>query len=96
MKDYIKNLFGKITTFLKRFSFKTGIIILSMCIPFYIISFAQMALDFSYTIKGLLWVIFFGLAKTFQYAGLAILGVEGVKRLKKWWNKTRIKNISEG
>ena len=82
MKDYLKQLGYKINTFLKRFSFKTGIIILSLCVPFYILSFAQMALDFSYSIKGLLWVIFFGLAKTFQYAGLAIIGVGGIKRLK--------------
>ena len=95
MKDYIKNIATRINTFLKRFSFKTGIIILSLCIPFYILSFAQMALDFSYSVKGILWVIFFGLAKTFQYAGLAILGVEGIKRLKVWWSKIRSKNITE-
>lgn len=95
MKDYIKNLAGRINTFLKRFSFKTGIIILAICIPFYILSFAQMALDLSYSVKGILWIIFFGFAKTFQYMGLAILGVEGVKRLKNWLLKIRNKNISE-
>ena len=95
MKDYFKNLILRITTFLKRFSFKTGVIILSLCIPFYILSFAQMAMDFSYSVKGILWIIFFGLAKTFQYTGLAILGVEGIKRLKIWWAKIRRKNISE-
>ena len=66
-----------------------------MCIPFYILSFAQMTLDLSYTVKGILWVVLFGLAKTFQYAGLAILGVEGIKRLKNWWSKIRRKKISE-
>ena len=81
--------------FLKRFSFKTGVIILLLCIPFYILSFAQMAMDLSYTVKGILWVVFFGLAKTFQYAGLAILGVKGIKRLKKWWHKIRNKSISQ-
>ena len=95
MKDYIRRLGNRINTFLKRFSFKTGLIILSLCIPFYILSFAQMAMDFSYSVKGILWVIFFGLAKTFQYAGLAILGVEGLKRLKIWWSKIRRRNISE-
>ena len=95
MKDYIKNLGTRINTFLKRFSFRTGIIILFLCIPFYILSFAQMAMDFSYSVKGILWVIFFGLAKTFQYAGLAILGVEGIKRLKVWWSKIISKNITE-
>ena len=95
MKDYLKNIIGMINTFLKRFSFKTGIIVLSLCIPFYILSFAQMTLDLSYSVKGILWVVLFGLAKTFQYAGLAILGVEGIKRLKNWWSKIRRKKISE-
>lgn len=95
MKDYFKNKAKAISTFLKRFSFKTGVVILSLCVPFYILSFAQMAMDFSYSIKGILWVVFFGLAKTFQYTGLAIIGVEGMKRLKQWWLKVRRKNISE-
>ena len=94
MKEYFSKLVNRLNTFLKRFSFKTGLIILSICIPFYILSFAQMAMDFSYSVKGILWVTFFGLAKTFQYAGLAILGVEGIKRLKKWWFETRNKNIT--
>lgn len=54
-----------------------------------------MALDISYSLKGILWVIFFGLAKTFQYTGLAILGVDGIKRLKAWWNKFKNKDIVE-
>lgn len=45
-----------------------------------------MLLPISATAKGVLWVVFFGLAKTFQYSGLAVLGVEGVKRVKSWWN----------
>ena len=94
MKDYFRRLGNRINTFLKRFSFKTGVIILLLCIPFYILSFAQMAMDFSYTLKGILWVVFFGLAKTFQYAGLAIIGVEGIKRLKKGWYKIRNKNMT--
>lgn len=95
MKEYFKRMSNRINAFLKRFSFKTGVIILLLCIPFYILSFAQMAMDLSYSVKGILWVVFFGLAKTFQYAGLAILGVEGIKRLKVWWSKIRRKNISE-
>ena len=95
MKDRLKNLWFRISQFLKRFSFKTGLIILSLCVPFYILSFAQMALDLSYTVKGILWVIFFGLAKTFQYAGLAILGVEGIKRLKSRWGRLRHPQLPE-
>ena len=67
---------------LSKLSFRTGVIVLSMCIPFYISSFAQMLLPLSVEKKGILWVIFFGLAKAFQYGGLTILGVEGWKRLR--------------
>ena len=72
----------KIQKYLSRFSFRTGMIVLILCIPCYIISFAQMALPISNTMKGVLWFVFFGLAKTFQYGGLSIIGVEGVKRIK--------------
>lgn len=75
----------RIQKFLKRFSFRTGVIILALCVPCYIFSFAQMALPISTTAKGALWFIFFGLAKTFQYGGLTIIGVEGVKKIKDWW-----------
>lgn len=64
-------------------SFRTGVITLGLCIPFYILSFAQMALPISLTAKSALWVVLFGMAKTFQYAGIAILGAEGLKRIKK-------------
>ena len=51
-------------------------------LPLYVLSFAQMLLPISATAKGVLWTVLFGLAKTFQYGGLTILGVEGYKRLK--------------
>ena len=73
----------RLQTFLRRFSFRTGVIVLVLCVPCYVISFAQMALPISTAAKGVLWFIFFGLAKTFQYGGLTILGVEGIKRLKR-------------
>ena len=73
--------------FLGKFSFRTGVIVLAMCVPCYIFSFAQMALPISTQAKGVLWVVFFGLAKTFQYAGLTILGVEGWKRLKSYFSR---------
>lgn len=82
----------KIQAFLKRFSFRTGVIVLIMCIPCYIISFAQMALPISNSMKGILWVVFFGLAKTFQYGGLTIVGVDGVKRIKEWWKNKKVNN----
>lgn len=54
-------------------------------------SFAQMLLPISVAAKVFLWTVLFGLAKTCQYGGLTILGVEGYKRLKsKFKKKTRI------
>lgn len=79
----------KIKQLLQGLSFKTGVIILALCIPFYIISFAQMALPISAEMKGVLWLVFFGLAKTFQYGGLTILGVDGWKRLKASFGKKK-------
>lgn len=53
-----------------------------------------MLLPISTSAKGVLWFILFGLAKTFQYGGLTILGVEGVKRLKQMWTqKPELNNI---
>ena len=78
----MKQLLGNIEQWLSRLSFRTGVIVLLCCIPCYILSFAQMLLPISTSAKGVLWFILFGLAKTFQYGGLSILGVEGVKRLK--------------
>ena len=74
---------------LSKLSFRTGVIVTLMCIPFYILSFAQMLLPISAGAKGVLWVVLFGLAKTFQYGGLTILGAEGVKRLKNWFKKRK-------
>lgn len=87
VKKKIKNVFKKIKGWLSKLSFRTGVIVLAMCIPFYIISFAQMALPISAALKGTLWVIFFGLAKTAQYGGLTILGAKGIKRIKDWWKR---------
>lgn len=67
---------------LQSLSFRTGVIVLLSCIPFYILSFTQALLPISITAKGILWAVLFGLAKTCQYGGLTILGVEGYKRLR--------------
>ena len=73
----------RIKEFLQRLSFRTGMIVLALCVPFYILSFAQMALPLSAYAKGVLGFVLFGLAKTFQYAGLTIVGVEGIKKLRR-------------
>ena len=82
-KQTIRNLFLNVKRWLQSLSFRTGVIVLLCCIPFYILSFAQMLLPISAAAKGVLWTILFGLAKTFQYGGITILGVEGYRRLKK-------------
>ena len=89
MKDLLCSVGRKLKEWLGKLSFKTGVIVLAMCIPCYIISFAQMALPISTSAKGILWVIFFGLAKTTQYGGLTILGAEGIKRIKELWRKKK-------
>lgn len=80
-------MLDRIKKWLASLSFRTGVIVLACCIPFYILSFAQMLLPMSAQAKTVLWVILFGLAKTFQYGGLTILGVEGFKRVKAWFSK---------
>lgn len=81
MKDCIKRL----KMWLAGLSFRAGVVVLLCCVPFYIISFAQMLLPISVEAKGVLWVVFFGLAKTAQYGGITILGVEGYRRVKAYF-----------
>lgn len=78
----MKKIFLNVKSWLQSLSFKTGMILLGASILCYIISFAQAALPLSLAWKGALWVVFFGLAKTFQYSALLILGKEGVARLR--------------
>lgn len=73
-------------------SFRTGVAVLLTCIPFYILSFAQLALSLPKTTHAVLWGVLFGLAKTCQYGGLTILGAEGVRRLRLWWQARRHTN----
>lgn len=84
-----KQTLASVKKWLSGLSFRTGVIVLLMCIPFYILSFAQMALPISVEAKGVLWFILFGLAKTCQYGGLTILGVEGIRRLKAKFKKNK-------
>jgi len=86
-KGWFKRALAAVKQWLSRLSFRTGVIVLALCVPCYIFSFAQMALPISTEAKGVLWVVFFGLAKTFQYGGLTILGVEGWKRLKSRFSR---------
>ncbi|RGV32887.1 hypothetical protein DWW14_23965 [Bacteroides uniformis] len=74
--------FIRFKQWLGRLSFRTGIVVATLCIISYIVSFAQILLPISATMKGVLWTVFFGLAKTFQYAALLILGSAGLTRAK--------------
>ncbi|MCI6893969.1 MAG: hypothetical protein MR850_04130 [Bacteroidales bacterium] len=85
----MKKLLQNLMQWLSRLSFRTGVVVLLLCIPCYIISFAQFALPISMTAKAALWTAFFGMAKALQYSGLAILGAEGVRRLKRFFNKRK-------
>lgn len=64
-------------------SFRTGAVVVAVCVACYVISFAQMALPISAAAKVVLWTVFFGLAKAAQYSALLILGKEGVRRLRR-------------
>ncbi len=85
----MKKLFQRIKQWLAGLSFRTGVIVLASCVIFYAISFAQLLLSMSAGWHTALWVIFFGLAKTAQYGGLAILGVEGYRRLKNYFRRKK-------
>lgn len=78
----MKRFISSIKDFLATLSFRTGVIVLLLCVPFYVLSFAQMLLPISVSAKGVLWTVLFGMAKLFQYSGILILGAEGVRRLK--------------
>lgn len=74
--------FTRFKQWLGRLSFRTGIVVATLCAICYIVSFAPILLPISATTKGVLWAVFFGLAKTFQYAALLILGTAGLTRIK--------------
>ena len=89
MKEFFLRIGRSIKTWLQSLSFRTGVIVLLCCIPFYFLSFAQMLLPISAAAKGILWTVLFGMAKTCQYGGLTILGVEGYKRLKDMFRRKK-------
>ena len=78
-----------IKSYLQKLSFRTGVIVLLMCIPFYFLSFVQVFFPVSTATKGILFTVFFGLAKSFQYGGIAILGKEGYKRVKGYLKRKK-------
>lgn len=87
MKLFFQDILQRVKRYLATLSFRTGVVVLSSCVLFYALSFAALALPVSATSRGALWFILFGCAKTTQYGGLLILGVEGVRRLKAFFRR---------
>ena len=88
----MRQFFLRLKAWFQGLSFRTGVIVLLLCVPCYLISFAVFALPsevLSVGGKSAAWFVLFGLAKTFQYGGLTILGVEGWRRLKARFGKRR-------
>ncbi|MBQ2784660.1 MAG: hypothetical protein IJE99_06665 [Alistipes sp.] len=82
-------MWQSIKNFLAGLSFRTGVIVLIICVLFYILSFAQALLPISVAAKSTLWVILFGMAKLTQYTGLLIVGAEGWRRIKGYFKRTK-------
>ena len=72
----------RIKSFFKRLSTRTGVILLIVCILLYLASGIQALLPLEESTKGILFIIFFGLAKVFQYSAIAVLGVKGWQKIK--------------
>lgn len=89
LRDIFRSALDGIKRFLGGLSFRTGVIVLASCVVFYALSFAQMLLPISAAAKGVLWFVLFGMAKTTQYAGLAIVGVEGWRRIKAYFRRNK-------
>lgn len=85
----MRRFIERIKQLLSKLSFRTGVIVLASCVVFYILSFAQALLPISAAAKGVLWFVLFGMAKTTQYAGLAIIGVDGWRRVKSWFRREK-------
>lgn len=89
MKQKFKSAITAIKVWLATLSFRTGVVVLASCVLFYLLSFAQALLPISAEAKSVLFIVFFGLAKTAQYSGLAIVGVKGWQRIKSWFRRKK-------
>lgn len=92
MKQKVRNTLEVVKRALGKLSFRTGVMVLVACAIFYILSFAQALLPIPASAKSVLFIILFGMAKLTQYTGLAIVGVEGWKKIKMrfhHWTKKR-------
>lgn len=85
-------MWEKIKTALSKLSFRTGLILLVICLLFHGVAISLFAIPLEGEIKALLITISFALAKIFQYSAIAILGVKGVMRIKAWIRKMKVNN----
>lgn len=85
----MKQLWVSLKRWWKGLSFRTGVIMLLIALLCYVVSFAQMLFSISATMKGTLFIVFFGLAKVAQYAGLMITGTEVIRHFKTWRHRRR-------
>ena len=76
---------GYLKTRLQSLSVKTGVVVAFVCVLCYAFSFLQMLLPVSAVLKGILWVVFYGLAKACQYESLIILGKSGFSMLRAYF-----------
>lgn len=74
-------------------SFRTALFVWGICVVAYVLSFVQFLLPFEKSTKGILWIVFFGLAKTAQYTAITIMGAEGYRRLKRYRIGRRLRNL---
>lgn len=84
MRARLRQHIDSVKQHLAKLSFRQGVVVLIVCVLLYVASFAQMALPISAKVKSVLWIVLFGCAKTAQYMGLAIVGVEGWRRIKAY------------
>lgn len=85
----------KVRSWLSRLSFRTGVIVLVLCVILHVAAFVPLAFDLSAQFKAIWWFWCFGAAKATQYTGLAIVGAEGVKRLRRYFKKKKEKDDEE-
>ncbi len=95
MNPRLAQMFRSVRDYLSGLSFRTGAIVAAACVVFYVLSFAQMLLPISVTVKGVLWVVLFGLAKTAQYTALLIVGRAGVQKMRGWFFRKRSQRSGE-
>lgn len=86
---YFRQILQRVRLFLARLSFRTGLWLLVACAVSYLLAFAPILFPLSLTTKGVLWFIFFGLAKALQYSAVLVLGKAGGHRLRDWWRRRK-------